>query len=95
VGASWPRWSSLDDAIGWAAVWASEQATRVDPSIDIDLPTGPAAYVDVHYAYGREMRDTVFRDGVRWFLLRCGGEDLALDRWHSIAQTFEFVPADG
>jgi hypothetical protein len=46
-------------------------------------------------ASGWEQLDYLYTDGEVWFQLQCSTEDTAPDdRWLSIAETIEFLPAE-
>jgi hypothetical protein len=60
----------------------------------LDLPAGRAVVIDTAYRDGRHYRDYVVTDGERWGALICGSRSPPDDRWLSIAETIEFLPAE-
>lgn len=59
----------------------------------IDLPDARAIAIDMSYRGGRDNRDYLITHGERWFALVCGSMTAPEDRWLSIAESFDFLPA--
>jgi hypothetical protein len=78
-------------AAGWSTVEGKVAETEAVP---IELPAGPAARHDaVDQAMRHEAQYTFVNEG-EWFMLSCDSS-LPFDvRWLSVAETFEFLPAE-
>jgi len=100
---------TVDDAIAWEldafTGYSDDSRSRViswltdDPdsvtSTMLDLPAGPAGAIDVTDEEWWNTRTYLLTDGERWFYLHCDDTfEPPDDDWLSIAETFEFLPAD-
>ena len=92
-----PAWTSVGDA------WLDLVSLRENPDVvtadgtNLDLPSGRAVRMDVVWEEGGGLISSYyFVDGTTWFVMNCGtsGEPPE-DRWLSVAESFEFLPADG
>jgi len=61
---------------------------------DADLAAGRAAALDVLYDDGRASREYLFTDTTAWLRLSCVSNEPPDERWLSVAETFEFLPAE-
>ena len=89
-------WASLDDVVaGFMLLLRSDPRWVGLESTFMDLRAGrtgrilravdsEAEYVSTYY----------FTDSDAWFYLECVSPDPSLERWLSIAESFEFLPAD-
>lgn len=90
-----PAYTGLRDVV-------EDEAERgqLDPSIArfdatyLTLAAGQTAVIDRSYGDGILYRDYFFRDGSTWFWLSCSAFEPPPDRWLSVAETFEFLPAE-
>ena len=63
-------------------------------SIIEDLPAGPTGHITATDVDGWTLGAYHFTDGVTWVYLDCRSMEPPGDGWRSIAETFEFLPAD-
>ena len=91
-----PGWDTLAEAGADLVSRLEESAAVISvESAYHDLPSGRGLSIDAHWRHGRDTRDYLCTDGKRWMLLTCGTNEFApVDRWLSIAQTLEFLPAE-
>lgn len=92
---------SLEMAVAAEAAAARSfgELLAVEPAITmLELPAGDAARID----YGLRLPDYevvnsvyYFTDGAVFHVLTCTGSQRPPDSWRSIAETFEFLPAEG
>lgn len=71
----------------------AEGALAVEQEV-LDLPAGRAITIDTAYRDGWHSRDYLVTDDERWGALTCGSTSPPNDRWLSIAETFELLPAE-
>ena len=80
---------------GWASVDAYVDGTKAEA---INLPAGPVARADKVSPHGRPGTVYFYLEDGEWFALGCYAHDPAdgrpADRWLSIAETVEFLPAE-
>jgi hypothetical protein len=87
----------------WSAGFAQGYVNQIprDPRVVasesfrlIDLPGGRAVVYDTQHRNGWDWRDYLVTDGQRWVALVCGSPMAPEDRWLSIAESLEFLPAE-
>jgi hypothetical protein len=77
--------------MGWTSVDAFIDGTTAEA---IDLPAGVAAREPGVGQSGRSGTQYRFEEDGEWFILGCYADDPPDDRWLSVAETFEFLPAE-
>ena len=92
-----PRWTSVDDATAAFFAGTSEDPTKDRESMRSsfhDLAVGRAGHISGDWVDGGTYDMYFFTDLDAWFFLECQSfGQLPEDRWLSIAETFEFLPA--
>ncbi len=74
---------------------APEQRTSEPVVTQIDLPSGPIVRADWERWSGMPATAWIFTDGDRHAALLCRSVSPPDDRWRSVAESFEFLPALG
>jgi len=88
-------WESVEEAAAGTADNATGVGWSEVSSSIVDLPAGRAARVELVKSDGTHQDHYVYTDGQQWFELLCSAKTRPLDdRWLSIAETFEFLPAE-
>ena len=94
IATSEPTWTTLADAerdiLWWYQAYPQVVGAR---AVYVDLPAGRTLAIDSLDQHGYDCREHYYTDSETWFMLRCFAQSAPDDRWLSIAETFEFLPA--
>jgi hypothetical protein len=89
-----PAWTTLADAERDILWWYEADPQVVSASaVYVDLPAGRTLVIDLLDQDGYDCREHIYTDGETWFELECAARNAPGDRWLSVAEAFEFLPA--
>ena len=87
-----PAWTSVEAATSWFLA-REESDPDVEPASSIeDLPAGRTGHITVTDTNDETYGTYYFTDGDDWLYLECWSPVGPDDHWHSIAESFEFLP---
>jgi len=88
-------WNSVHDAArkGASNLLSMPEWAETSSAV-VSLPVGQVARIDAVGADGAYQEQYLFTDGDRWLFLNCSADERRDDGWLSIAETFEFLPAE-